>query len=50
MAFFGLIAVSIAVGYLTQQEYGWIVFGTVLILDHYIDKFSNNRKKKIDED
>jgi hypothetical protein len=47
MAFFGLIAISVAVAYLTQQEYGWILFGSVLIIDYYIDKFTGKKDGKI---
>ena len=50
MAFLGLIAVSVAIAFLTQQEYGWIFFGGMLILDYYIDKFRTNRPGTIDEE
>ena len=49
MALFGLIAASIAIAYLTSQPVGWLVFGGVLVIDHYIYKFLANRNKQLDE-
>lgn len=49
MIFVALIIVSVAIGYLTSQPVGWLVFGTVLVLDHYINKFLANRNKQLDE-
>ena len=47
MAFFGLIAASVAIAYLTGQPWGWLFFGAVLIIDHYVDKFTHKRSGKI---
>ena len=37
--FMGLIVVSIALGYIFGEVYGWLVFGGWLLIDHYISAY-----------